>query len=176
MLVTSPLFGYLAKSSSSSRPQDGDTVVQVPGTIMPTLEVPFPFFQFFNAPLGAGVNKPVNSFIYQQEYLYNAAVGLAILELGPGLWHLKVWHDKIRAGAINDLTSSNRVDLIDVNTGATVTLTKILNDVATTEQFTRDMWLLVPTDQRFSINRASVAGLGTGTCLANLKVIGIRYF
>jgi len=174
MRILTPLFGYLGKSNTASTPEEGDTKILVPGAIQPVLRIPFPFFTLTNSAFPGGV-EPINSWIYQQEFLYNVSVGVGIAALAPGLWCIQVWHDKVRAGAINDLTSHNRVDLLDTNTGTFVTLTKILNDVAVPESYSREFWMLIPTDQAFSINRTSVAGAGTGTCLSNVKVVCTRY-
>jgi len=171
-----PLLGYLAKASRQSTPADGDTRVTIPGTFLPIIEVPFPFFSFFNAPLPGGSDLPVNSWFYQQEYLFNVTVGLGIARLGPGLWRIQVWHDKIRLGAISDLTSTTRLDMIDVSTALTVTLTKISNDVAVPESYSREFEILVPTDQSYQFSRISAVGAGTGTCLSNLKLLATRLF
>lgn len=177
MKTLSPLLGFLGRSGAkTSRIEEGDTQLAIPGTLLPIVEIPFPCFTIFDAPLPGGFNRPVNSWMYSQEFLFNIAASPVIAELGPGLWRVQVWHDLIEAGAVSDATSTNRLDLIDNLTSKFITLTKITNKQNLDQNLTRDFWILVTADSIFSFSRTSAAGLGTGLNLSNLRILCTRYF
>ena len=176
MKSVTALFGYLGKSGSKTNtPEEGDTRVTIPGIINPVLEIPFPVFALYNAPLPGG-NVPVNSFIYGEELLFNVNSSPTLFPLGPGLWDISVLCDLRAAGGVQDLTSTYRVELLDTTTGISVVLARLANDGTKPQNIFQSWRQLVTADQTYTVIRTSLVGLGTGPNLAHLVVKCIRLF
>lgn len=176
MKSVTPLFGFLGKSGTKlNTPEIGDTKVTVPGVLQPILQIPYPYFKLFTAALGAG-EVPVESWIFQAEQLFNVSLGTNFVSLGPGLWNLTIKHRIREAGAVSDPTSTDACQLIDTTTGTTIVLTKISNKQGVGQDQLISIPILVVAEQTYSLNRTTVAGLGTGVNFGDLLVIATRYF
>lgn len=177
MKAITPLLGFLARAAGSRayRPEEGDTTLTVPPIVSPVLTVPYPVFTVATIPFAAG-EGPSNSWFYSETVLYNNAVSAVFASIKPGLWDFSIKLKKVRTGAINDITSSIRIDLTDINTGVNVRLLTIQNDVATPESEAIDFPLLVTADQAYTLARIGTTGLGTGTCLALITISAVRTF
>lgn len=173
--LTSPLFGYLAKSGTkNSTPQEGDTKLELPGRINSILEIPFPTFQLFTSPLPGG-NIPVNSWIYSQEQAFNVVVNAVIAIIGPGVWDLDVLLTLRQVGAISDPTSNIQIFLVDQSSGNTALLCRITNQQVPQLQ-TAKFRLLSTSDQQFQLAILSAIGLGTALNIAHSRIIATRLF
>jgi hypothetical protein len=176
MRVLTPLLGYLGKSGAKANtPEEGDTKILVPGIMQPSLELPFPVFALYNAPLPAG-NTPVNSFMFSEEVLFNVNSGVVLFPLGPGVWDFEAIIDLRGAGAVQDATSTYRIELLDTATGVSVVLGRLAND-STKPQNIRSKWRqMITADQAYTITRTSVVGAGTGTNFAHTCFKATRLF
>jgi len=177
MKNVTPLFGYLGKSGGgSSTPEEGDTRVSIPGVLMPTIRIPFPHFSFMIAPVAGGTPPIVNSFMYAEETLFNAAASPVLFTVGEGLWDFKVYLNIRESGAVSDATSSYRLAFFDQLVGSTVVLARITNKQGVDQAYEVSWTQLITSDNLYTFNSVSVAGLGTGLNFAHLRIIGTRYF
>jgi hypothetical protein len=176
MKVVTGLFGYLGKSGSrTNTPEPGDTKIVLPGSIQLVLETPFPIFGLYNAPLPAG-NTPVNSFMFFEEILFNLNSGVVMFPLGPGLWDFEFSIYLRPAGAVQDITSTYSIGLLDTQTAVQVVLARLVNDGTKPQSFTHRWRQLITSDQAYSINRSAVIGAGTGTNFGNFVAKCTRLF
>ncbi len=178
MKVVSPLFGFLGKANAghSATPEEGDTKVIVPGIVQPTLEIPFPVFSFVDAPLPAGGNVPVNSIIFSQKVVFNAALGEVLFIFGPGLWRNNILMYLEEAGAVSDATSTCSLTILDSLTAKTIELMRVTNKQGLDQSKNLSFDLLVTSDQQYNVARQRVAGLGTGLNLCCIVWSASRLF
>jgi hypothetical protein len=176
MRVLTPLLGYLGKSGAKANtPEEGDTKILVPGLLQPGLEIPFPIFSLYNAPLPAG-NIPVNSFMFSEEVLFNVNSGVVLFPLGPGVWDFDITVDLRGAGAVQDATSTYRIELLDTTTAISVVLARLANDSTKTQNISQRWRQMITSDQGYSVTRTSVVGAGTGTNFAHCIFKATRLF
>jgi hypothetical protein len=177
MKVLSPLFGYFGKSGSKTNtPEEGDTRLTVPGLLQPTIEMVFPCFQLFSAPLPGGANTPVNSWIYSEEFTYNTLQTPIIANLGPGLWDLSCSIIVRESGAVSDATSTARLDFFDILNGQTVTLLRVSNKQGLDQSELLRFKILVTGDSLYSFNKVTQAGAGTGANVCKITIVAQRLF
>lgn len=167
MRSLTPLMGYLGKSGPKiNTPESGDTKILVPGLIQPSLEVPFPCFAFYNAPLPGG-NTPVNSFMLYDEILFNVNSSPVLFTIGPGVWDFEV-HVALRPfGATQDPTCTYRIEWLDTLAAVSINLGRLINDGTKPQYYSHRWRQLIMADQAYAMNRISLVGAGTGTNFAH---------
>jgi hypothetical protein len=176
MRVLTPLLGYLGKAGAKANtPEEGDTKILVPGILQPVLEIPFPVFALYSAALPAG-NTPVNSFMFSEEVLFNVNSGIVLFPLGPGVWDFDCTVDLRGAGAVQDATSTYRIELLDTTTAVSVVLARLANDSTKGQSITQKWRQTITSEQAFSVTRTSVVGAGTGTNFAHTIFKATRLF
>jgi hypothetical protein len=176
MKSVTPLFGYLGKAGSKmNTPEEGDTKLSVPGILQPVIQLPYPVFALYNAPLPGG-NTPINSFIYSEEVLFNVNSGVVLFPLSPGVWDFDLQMDLRGAGAVQDNTSTYRIELLDTLTAVSVVLGRLANDSTKGQNLSESWRQMITADQAYTITRTSVVGAGTGTNFAHLCFKATRLF
>jgi hypothetical protein len=179
--VVTSLLGYLHRAMKGASGTDpADTKVEVPGSFIPTLSLPFPFFTFTATPLGGGVGVPVNSWMFQRSQTFAANGTQFIAIIGPGLWRLDYDVHIEERGAVSDPTSTYALNLIEQEgSGVTLTLARISNKQGVHQSYQGSLSLLVsPSTQNpgFQIAETTVIGLGTGVNLAHTRITATRLF
>jgi hypothetical protein len=176
MRCLTPLLGYLGKSGAKANtPEEGDTKVLVPGLIQPTIELPFPIFALYNTPLPGG-NTPVNSFMFSEEVLFNVNSGVVLFPLGPGVWDFDLLVDLRGAGAVQDNTSTYRIELLDTLLAISVVLARLANDSTKAQNISMKWRQMITTEQAYTITRTTIVGAGTGTNFAHCCFKATRLF
>jgi hypothetical protein len=176
MKTVTPLFGYLGKAGSKmNTPEEGDTKLSVPGILQPVIQLPYPVFALYNAPLPGGIT-PINSFMYSEEVLFNVNSGVVLFPLGPGVWDFDLQMDLRGAGAVQDNTSTYRIELLDTLTAVSIVLGRLANDSTKGQNISESWRQMITADQAYTITRTSVVGAGTGTNFAHLCFKATRLF
>jgi hypothetical protein len=168
------LLGFLGKAGKSqSKPEEGDTIVTVPGALNLVLPAPFPTTGYFTA--AQGQLAPVYSWIYQENFQFNVGTNVGLMVLSAGVWRVKIEATLIEAGAISDATNTV---VIRFNEGAltTITATTLTNKQGLNQRQEVEYWFLIEAGREIQFNRLATIGLGTGLNLAKHHIVATRYF
>lgn len=160
------ILGQLAKAlrgNAEIAPTDGR--VEVPNLLMPAMLLPQANAFFYQA-TQAGTQR--KSFMQSDFQFFNFTNNVVMNKIGPGLWYVTWQHIITPEGAVNDLTSSIRLELGLIGAdfgggGPVVTLTRFANTGLITQMLQGSFWIFLPFDQELQFIRNTVAGLGTGT-------------
>jgi len=177
--IQSLLLAFLHRAAKGAPSAEGaDTQPEVPGTLLPILRVPFPFFTFAATPLAALV-VPNASWMFQRSQTFTVG-GTAFLGIvGPGLWRLNYDVHIEERGAVSDPTGTYALNIIEQEgSGITLTLARISNKQGVNQSYQGSMDLLVSPSKDspgFQISETIVAGLGTGANLAHTRLTLTRF-
>jgi hypothetical protein len=166
MRFASIVLGQLAKALRGNAEIDpADGKLQVPNIIMPAMLLPQANAFFYQAPT-TGVQR--KSFMQNDFQLFNFTNSVVLAILGPGLWYITWNHMITPEGAVNDLTSSIRLELGLIGAdfgggGPTVTLTRFGNTGLISQMTSGSFWIFLPDNQNLQFIRTTLAGLATGT-------------
>lgn len=178
MKSLSNLMGYIGKSGGrTNTPEDTDTCLSIPGVLNLVLEVPYPNFSIFSAPLPGGQNTPVNSWIYGQEFLAGQAGASPVIAiLGPGIWDIDWKLILVERGIVSDDTCNCTLSFFDTLTGTTAILGHINAKFNAQNNQSGHFRALVTAESTYSFARATTGGLVTSTSLFYVYLQATRLF
>lgn len=93
MNITTQLLGLVGASVENANPEPGDTLLQVPNTLLANVELVRPVFYGLSLGAGSGLGLAVQVDSHLIGYFAERAAGAAAItdrwvNLGPGLWEL----------------------------------------------------------------------------------------
>jgi hypothetical protein len=174
--VVTPLFGHLGKTARGNVTPENDTNIEIPGMILPVLSTPFPTQSIFGSPQSP-IARPVNSWMYNEQFTFNTSNVVDLIELGPGVWNITGSLNLRELGAITDPTCLYALNFFTLNAlGSNFRLADLSAKQGLNQYQDWDFNFLVTTEEIFTFRRLTVAGLGTSINLAILKLIATRLF
>jgi hypothetical protein len=175
MKISTLLLANLGKALKGGAQQElGDTRVDMPGRIQPTLEL-VDLFQFFNSVPQVLPDQYKKSFIHTDQRLFNVTGTTFLFQISPGFWDIEYAHWVVPEGAVNDTTSNVRLQATLVeNVNPTVDVTRLNNTGLIYQFVTGRFRAMLANDQALSFFINSAVGAGTGTNRSLIRVSGNR--
>ena len=177
MKFTSNLLGFLSSAGKgNAKPDPGDTVLTVPGLVIPVASIPFPILNVYQSTVIAPGTGIIGSFAWAFSQAMNANSGTDMITLPQGVWELNIDARVREVGAVSDETSTFNVLLQIVNSGASVfsLLSRMNGKVGTSQRMERTFRVTVTKETAVIIRTEIGLGLGTTGYFSDLSVIGTR--
>lgn len=177
MKFVSNLLGYLASAGhGNATPEQGDTMLQIPGVISPVASIPMPVYNVYQAVVIPASGPPIGSFFWGTSQAMNSSSNTDMITLPMGLWEIDILHRVREIGAVSDETATADLLLQIVNSGVSVfsVISRLNGKLLAGQQTQRKFRTLVTKDSPVIIRTQVSAGLGTTGCFSDLSVFGSK--